>query len=192
MIPPIQAIDLARQLIVGYEGLGGAHPDGKYYPYHCGADKPGVMTEGNGHLIKSPEELARFSKGLTLAEVSQLFELDLKPRADRLHMLLNGVYTAEQFAACLSLYYNIEQPFAPGMSVGTRHKKGDYRGAAAGMLLYVMSDGKKQLGLYRRRMSEALCYLTGEVLIAKTGQAEAKLETRLRQVLTFVRPKGLQ
>lgn len=181
------SIEKASKLIAGYEGLGGYNPaDGRYYPYHCKADRAGLWTIGHGHLISEMDLLSRkFAGGLTLKEVDLLFACDLDSRIRRLSDLLYP-YTADQFAGALSLYYNIEQPWTKGMTPYEQHHRKDFQAAARGMLKYVISNKKPQLGLWRRRMSEALCYLTGEVIIAKDAKTEAALEARLRSVLPGV------
>jgi hypothetical protein len=59
-------------------------------------------------------------------------------------------------------------------------------------MLYNISNGLRRLGLWRRRGSEALCYLTGEVIIAKDVKSEDRLFARLKQIgVSFTRPSVL-
>lgn len=181
----------ANQIAEGYEGLGG-YRDGKYYRYQCKADRNTVWTIGKGHVI-SLADLAsgRFKDGLTLAQVRELYAADMKPRRERLEKLM-GRGTDDQAAGLLSMQFNLEEQWGEGMTVAECWKLNDLHGVARGMLLYIKSNGKKRLGLWRRRMSEALCFLTGEVIVAKDPVTEARLEARLRQVLVFPpKPKGL-
>lgn len=172
----------------GYEGLDGLK-DGRYYPYYCMADKSGTKTIGRGRVVTGHDSLTgKFQHGLSLAEVDALFMADLEPRAQHLHVALEGKYTPDQFAAALSGFYNYERMWTDGTPVYC-HRMGKFRNAAQGILLYIVSDNKKRLGLYRRRMTEALCYLTGEVMIAKCDATEQALEKRLHELCSFIRPK---
>lgn len=185
-----EGVKIGYQIATGYEGLGGLHPDGKYYPYQGKADKKDVWTEGRGHVC-SPEEVQRWMKsGLSMSEVEALFIADMKPRMVALDKLCRGKYTAQQFGAMLSMFYNYELALAPGHSLGDAHRKGDIKEAAKAFLLYILDGNRKKCqGLYRRRMSEALCYLTGKVLIAKCDATEKALEAELRKHIEFTRPK---
>lgn len=177
------------QIAGGYESLGGGRDDGRFYPYHGGADRPRVWTIGRGHVCTAAQLQAWNKTGLSLDEVNKLFAADLQVRANHLDKLLLGKYTSDQFAAALSLFYNLEISAAYGHSFGDAHRAGKTKDAAKAMLLYINSNGQHQLGLWRRRMTEALCYLTGLVIVAKTPQAEAALEARLRKEIDFVRPR---
>lgn len=167
----------AMEIIQGYEGLSGRRSDGKFYPVHEDADPPNVYTIGKGHVVK-PHETVEMSKGLTLKQVGEVFLKDLGSRIPRLERYIPGA-TDRQFSAMLSLFYNNEASIAKG-SPGIFYRNEQHQRAAAAMLLYVNSrpDGKTlvpQLGLWRRRMTEALYYLTGEIHIAKTPKAEDDL-----------------
>lgn len=183
----------AIKICQGYEGLSGLRADGRYYPEQLKADKAGVITIGKGHVLSEAEKKSgRFNKGLTLAEVDELFASDLAPRIERLTAALGGKFTDDQFSGALSMFYNIEVAWTPHHSPYDRHRAGHYKAAAEGMLKYLLDGHNKPcLGLWRRRMSEALCYMTGEVMIAKEPKAEKALEARLHQVLTFTRPPVL-
>lgn len=170
----------ALKIIEGYEGLSGGRADGKFYPVQEPADPPGVLTVGKGHVVK-PHEMEKFKKGLTFSEVSDLFRQDLEPRVSRLESLVAPCSDAE-FCALLSIYYNNEASIAK-YSPGRYHKQGLKRQTAAALLQFVYSrpGGKltPQLGLWRRRMSEAVLYLTGDVMIAKNKQADKALYERV-------------
>jgi GH24 family phage-related lysozyme (muramidase) len=170
----------------GYEGLGG-QKDNKFFPYQGGADRKGVLTIGRGHVLTVAERKSgvlriggkrlQYANGLTLAEVNQLFTQDMKPRYERIKLYMPAAVSHE-LAAGLSLIYNCEAALAVG-TPGKAWRAGNKRKCAAGFLLYVRSNGKPQLGLWRRRMTEALCLLTGEVLVAKEVQNEIRLAAKL-------------
>jgi GH24 family phage-related lysozyme (muramidase) len=186
-----QGAIIGARIAEGYEGLGGYNPGTKrYYPYQGKADKEGVWTIGRGHVLSAAEKnpAHKFWKGLTLAEVDALYVQDMSVRIGRLDAFLGGKYTAQEFGACLSLFYNYELAFHPGHSAGDAHRSGNKKATAQAFLLYIVSKKKRQLGLWRRRMSEALCYLTGKIMIAKTDAEEKALEAELRKHITFKRP----
>lgn len=182
----------AKQLISGYEGLGGKK-ENRYYPYSGTADAKGVRTIGRGHVLSEAEKASgvihlpsasvKLADGLTIAQVNELFDADLAPRWRRLETLL-GRSTGkkvvdQQAAAFLSLFYNIEYAMTKG-TPGVAWRQGDDKKAVAAFLLYVYSADKPQLGLWRRRMSEAWCFLTNQVVLAKTPAEQTKLEGELK------------
>lgn len=181
----------ALAVIEGYEGLGGAR-NGKFYPYQGEADHIGVITIGRGHVLSREQKTTglitikgaqiKFNDGLTLKQVDDLFEQDLQPRYDRLSGSFEGE-TDDQCAAMLAGFYNLEQIWGPTSSASKGFRKKDWRAAARGILMYTMSVGKHQLGLWRRRMSEALLFLTGKVMIAKDPKAEQLLFNELKKVI---------
>jgi GH24 family phage-related lysozyme (muramidase) len=189
--------DKTLQLVCGYEELGGFRPStNRYYPYHGEADAAGVYTVGWGHVIShdTPEAIRRYQvDGLTRQQCDDLLAADLQPRARILQRLLVDIhgkpnYTLWQFAGALSCFYNIEAAWTTG-TPGIKHRAGDYKAAAESILSYLY-DGqkKKSRGLWRRRMSEALCYLTGEVIIAKDAKSERDLITALRKLILVIKP----
>jgi GH24 family phage-related lysozyme (muramidase) len=188
---PIAIRTKAIQLIEGYEGLGGAL-SGRYFKYEGKADKKGIITIGRGHVIsRADKERGKisikgidvdFTKGLTLAQVDDLFEQDLQPRYNRLSGMFDGE-TEDQCAAMLCGFYNVEEMWGIKSSASKGFRAKNWKAAARGILLYTVSAGKHWLGLWRRRMSEALLFLTGRVMIAKTGAQEAALYEELRKLI---------
>lgn len=188
---PIAIRTKAIALIEGYEGLGGAK-NGKFFPYEGEADPPGVVTLGRGHVLSRLEKTTRIvvikgakvniDQGLTLKQVDDLFEQDLQPRYDRLSGAFEGE-TDDQCAAMLCGFYNLEAIWGINSSASKGFRKKDWKAAARGILLYTMANGKHQLGLWRRRMSEALLFLTGKVMIAKDPKAELALFQELKKQL---------
>lgn len=172
----------------GYEGITGySLTKNRYFPKQQSIDHPSVKTIGRGHVVKPGED---FSQGLTLDQVNLLFENDLAPRIVRLRSLLKDKFTEDQFNAALSCYYNIELPWIYGMSPGDAFRQGNYLRCAERLMLY-HKDGNKRnsLGLWRRRGSEALCLITGKVIVAKDPITEKLLFTELTKAgVKYVRP----
>lgn len=169
------------RIISAYEGLGGKKPDGKYYPYQGAADRPNVLTIGRGHVLTAQEKSSGiYNDGLTLDEVNELFEVDLQPRAHRLKLLMK-TFSVQEFAAAISFFYNIEKAWGPNGSPGNYHRANEKVKAAKSFLLYIKSGNplKKRLGLWRRRATEALYYLSGNLIIAKDSATDKALITAL-------------
>lgn len=191
MAIPKEIRDKAIALIEGYEGLGGAL-NGRYFKYEGKADKKDVWTIGRGHVISRADKLRSkitikgvdidFTKGLTLAQVDDLFEQDLQPRYDRLSGAFEGE-TPDQCAAMLCGFYNVEEMWGDKSSASKGFRAKNWKAAARGILLYTVSNGKHWLGLWRRRMSEALLFLTGRVMIAKNGAQETALYNELQKLI---------
>lgn len=188
----INADHTALVVTEAYEGLGGFDiKTGKYFARQLPADRPGVLTIGHGHVLSLLEKTTgKYKNGLTRFEVDDLFERDRAPRkAALLKLIPAGRWkTPGQLAAALSSFFNYEAMWTPGHTAYDAHMHGHYEDCARGILLYHYSAGKPQLGLWRRRMTEALLYLTGKVMIAKDAHAEALLEAELRKHLEFVKP----
>lgn len=184
------AIPKALKIIEGYEGLSGwSVLKQRFFPIQEPADRLGVLTIGKGHVC-SAKEIELWSKeGLTRQQVEELFQKDLAPRIVAVDKLLKGKYTADQFAALLSLYYNNgEEAFYK--SPGEAFQRGNFRYCAERMLLYINSNKKPVLGLWRRRATEALCLLTGKVLVAKNPITEKLLFMELDKLkINYVKPK---
>ena len=185
-------------IVRSYEGLAaGYDPKTKrYYPYHCDADAAGVWTVGQGHKLTHTEiSTGCFAGGLTLDEVNNLFNRDMASRQAHLRRCLGATYTTDQFAAALSMFFNNEEAWVSG-SPGTFHKLGRYNTAALMMLHYIYSGQKPHLviqrGLWRRRMTEALCYLTGEVITVGVMDTERALLKKLKVLIPVVVPKEFQ
>ncbi len=187
----IQKLAVAKMISLAhpYEGTSGWNiVKRKYFPVQQKIDAKGVFTIARGHVVKSGED---FSQGITKEQGDELFFKDLQPRIKRLDILLKGKYTVDQFAAALSCFYNIELPWQYGMSPGDAFRLGDIKRCAERLMLY-HKDGnsKNSLGLWRRRGSEALCLLTGKVIVAKDPISERLLFVELDKAgIKYVRPK---
>ncbi len=200
----------ALKIIEGYEGLGGQKGN-LFYPYHGGADPAGVITLGKGRVIAVCEKAGcnhdaenvkcdwnkcelkngiiiggvhvYVRKGITIQQVEQLFVQTVEPRVKRLASLIPKA-TDNEFAAALSFFYNNEAAWGPKGSPGNFHRAGMKKEAALSFFLYRKSGAPllPRLGLWRRRGTEALYYLTGELIIAKDSAKEKQLFDRLTQL----------
>ena len=197
-LTPKERQDL-ETIVNGYEGIGGFNPkDGRYYPYHGKADRPKDITIFKGHLL-SQEDITtgKYSKGITAEEGERLFKADLKVRETR--VLTTGKFNPKngrEAVAIISSLYN-----CPSMWEWSNSPRNYYAKYLTGgfnsiggiklnllncckyMMMYHNSNGKPQLGLYRRRATEVLYMLTGVVLLGNKDLAqEIKLFKELRRL----------
>jgi GH24 family phage-related lysozyme (muramidase) len=184
-------------VIKGYESLGPNVHGGVAWPYQGEADKPAnreIPTEytcGWGHLLSrqaqdtgvtvSGRTIDVMKKGLTLRQCDELLAQDLRTRIGLVASCLKDP-TPNEFGAFLDLVFNAGPECLTG-TPGRLHNQGDKRGAALAMLLYRKAQGKALLGLWRRRLTDAVYYLSGEVMVAQSPASELAARARL-SVLT--------
>ncbi len=117
-------------------------------------------TIGYGHT--GPE--VRPGLEINQAGAEQLLRQDLaKFEAGVLAYLGGAPATDNQFAAMVSLAYNIGLGHFLTSTVLRLHKAGDYQGAADAFAMWNKAGGRVLKGLTRRRAEEAKLYLTGGV-----------------------------
>lgn len=169
-------------LIKSFEGLHDGDPrTPALEPKLCPA---GIWTVGWGHALTSPttgkhikgesgraEAMAewrrRWPAGMTRADADVLFSQDAARFEQGVERLCPVPLTDNQFAALVSLTYNIGLG-AEGGSVdfadSTLRRKllaGDYAGAAAEFPKWNRSGGQVMAGLTRRREAERALFLKG-------------------------------
>lgn len=139
-----------RQLIKDYESLA-------LETYLCPAGVPTISWGVTGPHVK-------MGMKITEADAERMFDEALSPREASLTALLGGAPTTpDEFAAMLSLLYNIGAQKFAGSSVLRFHRAGDKVGAAKAFKLWNKARIKGRLmplrGLTRRRAEEARLYL---------------------------------
>lgn len=133
-------------LIKAFEGL-------RLAAYRCPA---GVWTIGYGHT--GPD--VKPGRRITAAEAEALLRGDLDRFESSVERALNGVVTTEnQFAALVSLAYNIGLGGFGRSTVLRLHRTGKFTLAANAFLLWVKAGGRSLPGLVRRRTAERALYL---------------------------------
>ena len=134
-------------LIKAFEGL-------RLTAYRCPA---GVWTIGYGHT--GPD--VKPGQRITAAEAEALLRGDLDRFESGVERALNGVVTTEnQFAAMVSLAYNIGLGGFGRSTVLRMHRASKFTLAANAFLLWVKAGGRSLPGLVRRRTAERALYLT--------------------------------
>lgn len=140
----INAAGLA--LVKSFEGC-------KLDSYRCAA---GVATVGYGHT--GPD--VRIPMTITPERAEELLEQDLARFETGVEALTEGVPTDDnQFAALVSLAFNIGLSAIATSTVLKRHRLGNKMGAANAMLMWNRGGGRVLAGLSRRREAERKLYL---------------------------------
>lgn len=122
-------------------------------------DAVGVWTIGWGHT--GPEVRAGLT--ITQSEADQLLDRDLDRFEEAVDRLTRGRATPDQFAAMVSLAFNVGAGDG-GLKTSTllrMHNDGDYEGAAAQFARWNKAGGRVLNGLTRRRAAEAELYRKG-------------------------------
>jgi lysozyme len=141
----INAAGLA--LIKSFEGL-------RLEAYRCAA---GVLTIGWGSTGPHVKE----GMTITLEEAETLLKTDLA-RFERGVEAMAPVATDNQFAAMVSLSFNIGLDAFRKSSVLKRHNRGDHKGAADAFLMWTKAAGRTLPGLVKRRSAERSLYMKAD------------------------------
>jgi len=138
----------ARRIKEYFEGR-----EHKAYPDPGSKDgKP--LTIGVGHTG------AEVVEGLVWddAQIDAAFENDSAKFEAAINKLVTVTLNQFQFDALVCLVFNIGIQAFKESTLLRKLNAGDYSGAAAEFLRWCRNDGKKKLGLYRRRMAEKLLF----------------------------------
>ena len=158
-------------LIKSFEGIrDGDMLTPNYDAYLCPAN---YWTIGYGHVVRSGgvmlsgkenEATARkaYPNGLTLEQCEELLEKDLADYCRRVESLIKVKITDNQFAALVSLAYNIGVSAFGGSTLLSYLNKGNYSAAADQFARWNKGGGKVLAGLVRRREAERKLFLTTE------------------------------
>ena len=147
----MQVNDKGIAIIKEFEGC-------KLKAYLCPA---GIPTIGYGHT--GPD--VKIGDIITQPQAEKLLRQDLEKFADGVAKAVGSAAmprtTENQFAAMVSLAYNIGVGAFKTSSVLRAHKEGNIKAAAASFKLWNKAGGKVLPGLVRRRAAEAALYAAG-------------------------------
>lgn len=118
-------------------------------------DSVGVWTIGWGHTAG-----VKRGQVITTAQAEQFLRDDLGDSEEGVENALTEDVTDNQFAACVSLAFNIGVSAFRKSSIVKFINAGDVQLAADRFLLYNKAGGKPLAGLTRRRKAERALYLT--------------------------------
>ena len=145
---PNEAIEIIKE----FEGF-------RAKAYRCPA---GVLTIGYGTTEASGVGL-RVYEGRVISEphAAQYLRMTVELFAQKMLGKLKRLPTNRQWAAMISLAYNIGINAFARSSVLRKFNAGDDSGAADAFLLWNKANGKVLKGLVRRRKAERALFLTG-------------------------------
>lgn len=146
---------LAVPLMHEYEGYAKDLGDGRVQAYPDPASGGAPWTIGCGST--GPDIV----KGTiwTRAQAEARFKRDLERFANGVeHALAGSLTTDAQFAAMVSLAYNVGLGNFRSSTLLKKHKAGDHAGAKAEFARWNKAAGKVMPGLTRRRVAEAALY----------------------------------
>ena len=137
--------DAGVALIKSFEGLRL-----KAYPDPATGGEP--ITVGYGHTGG-----VKLGQTITEAQADAFLRADLE-RFERAVDDMAPVATDNQFAAMVSLAFNVGEANLRGSTLLKKHRLGDYAGAQQEFAKWRMAAGKVMAGLVRRRAAEAALY----------------------------------
>jgi len=144
--------DAGLALIKSFEGCERSRADGKFQSYRCPANVPTIGYGSTGPDI---------GDGLvwTQAQCDARFLRDVSVFAQKVDAMIRDAETSpNQFAALVSLAYNIGACNFAKSSVLRFHKAGDHPEAQQAFGAWNKGGGKVLPGLVRRRAAEAALY----------------------------------
>ena len=138
-----------------------------------------LWTTGVGHLIAPPEHMKmtldqrkaakaagklqcpqEWNRTLTMDEVNAILKADLRRFESGVLRYCPTGLTQGRFDALVSFSFNCGLGALQRSSTRMRHNRGDFEGAANGLLLYNKAGGVVSKGLTRRRNEERSMYLS--------------------------------
>lgn len=153
-------------LIRHYEGI--VTQNGLATPYQGAADAAGVLTIGWGHKM-SAQEKESMKNGITLDAAEILFQKDVASHSKGITTDVTVALDQDQFDALSSFVFNLGKSILTTGNSGGKTtllkelNAGKYENAAMQMHLFCNSSGGFTAGLFYRRLTETLMFLTGEL-----------------------------
>ena len=166
------------------------HPrvtEGKCYLYRdgTGRHKGGVLTIGFGHVV-SESDAHQYKAGISIEQATAILHDDLAKFVRATNSLVKVPLNQNQFDACISLIMNNgELPLHK--RVGQYLNARQFDEAAQQFQLWCNAEVKGKFGpvagLFYRRLTETLLFLTGEIIFAHTWLAAQPILTKIRSYM---------
>lgn len=131
--------------------------------------KNGVWTIGYGHT-----KTAKPGMKITAEEAEKLLQSDLYDARSTVDRLVQVPLSDNQFAALVSLVFNIGEPQFKRSTLLKRLNKGDYSAVPYELMKWVYDDGVRVQGLANRRAAEAGLWAKGEFVSSSYVPTEGK------------------
>ena len=138
-------------------------------------DSVGVWTIGYGHTSMAGEPKVTPGMRITPDQATAILANDLGKYESAVSSALKRTPTGNQFAAMVSLCFNVGPGNFLKSSVLTRFNAGDMQGAADAFLMWDKAGGKVLQGLVNRREAERKLFLAASS--ADAGIEPPKPET---------------
>ena len=145
------------------------HEGVRFRPYRCPAL---LWTVGVGRVIdpahigvkfedrKNLPIPAGWDRTLTMAEVDELLQQDLRRFEAGVLRLCPAGLNQSRFDALVSFSFNVGLGNLQRSSIRMRHNRGDYDGAAEAFMMWTKAGGRELPGLVKRRKDEQALYLS--------------------------------
>jgi len=124
---------------------------------HIYKDTAGHDTIGVGHLVKAGED---WSHGITEDEARELLRKDMRIAAVSVGKLITVPLTENQYIALLSFTFNLGGGALQRSTLRSRLNRGEYASASEEFPKWCWAGGKKDKGVYFRRIREMNLFLT--------------------------------
>ncbi len=128
-------------------------------------DVKGVLTIGWGHTTSAGPPTVRTGMKISQADADRIFATDLIKYENAVSAAIDVPLNPNQYAACVSLCYNIGPGAFAKSSVAKFINKGKEAEAANALRMWNKAGGKVVAGLVRRREAERRLFLTPVVSV---------------------------
>lgn len=122
-------------------------------------DSAGLPTIGYGHLIKSNEK-ELFKKRITKSEAEESLKADVIIAERAVLRLITAPLNDNQFDALVSFTFNLGAASLQRSSLRAKVNRIEHEQVPLEFLRWVYANGRKVLGLVRRRIAEGELYLS--------------------------------
>lgn len=140
-------------------------------------DSVGVWTIGYGHTSMAGDPKVVPGMKITPDQATAILANDLQTYESAVQLALKRTATGNQFAAMVSLCFNVGPGNFLKSSVLTRFNAGDMQGAADAFLMWNKAGGKVLQGLVNRREAERKLFLA-----ASSADAGLSLPSQKRRL----------
>lgn len=153
----IEIINLAKELVVEFEGCHRVGDDGLIYPYH---DPVGFATTSYGHLLsREPNCDLSVFPAITREKALKLLENDLQRSLASVFRLIEFPLEDCQYAALVDFAFNCGSGNLQASTLRRVINRGELDEAPKQFRRWVHARGVKLAGLVRRREAEVDMWL---------------------------------
>ena len=140
-------------------------------------DPVGILTIGYGHTSAAGEPKVTEGMTITKEQAEAILRRDLQKYEKAVDDAITADLTENQFAACVSLCYNIGPGAFAKSSVARFINAGRFADAADAFALWNRAGGKILPGLVKRRAAEAALFVKGSGNIDTPKEERPPVET---------------